>query len=77
MKIFVASLCSSLIRCLTLSYDATLKNVQDDKTFLLTSDLGFRDDFSPQTYVGLSHTIFISSSYTIPIITLLDHPRIG
>ena len=64
----------------TLSCDATLKNVQDDKTFLLTSDLRFRDDFSPRTYVGLSHTIFISSSsssYIIPIITLFDHPQIG
>ena len=45
--------------------------------FLLTLDLRFRDDFSPRTYFGLSHTIFVSSSYTIPTITLLDHPRIG
>ena len=77
LKIFVASLCSSLIQCPTLSCDATLKNIRDDKTFLLTLDLHFRDDFSPRTYFGLSHTIFISSSYTISIITLFDYARIG
>ena len=37
--IFVASLCSSLIQCLTPCYDAILKNVQDDKKALITSDL--------------------------------------
>ena len=76
LKIFVASLCSSFIQCPTLSCDATLKDVRDNKTFLLTSNLRFRDDFSPWTYFGLSHTIFISSSYTILIITLFGHPRI-
>ena len=57
--------------------DATSKDVKDDKTFLLTSDLYFRDDFSPRTYFGLSYTILISSSYTILIITLFDHPWIS
>ena len=47
LKIFVASLYSSFIQCLTSNRDATLKNVQDDKAFLLTSDLCFRDDSSP------------------------------
>jgi len=77
LKIFVASFCSSLIQCLPLGCDATLKDVRDDKTFLLTSDLRFRDDFSPRTHFGLSDTIFISSSYTIPIVTLFDYPWIG
>ena len=57
LKIFVASLYSSFIQCLTSNCDATLKNVQDDKAFLLTSDLCFRDDSSPRTYPGLSYTI--------------------
>ena len=57
LKIFVASLYSSFIQCLTFNRDATLKNVQDDKAFLLTSDLCFRDDSSSQTYFGLSYTI--------------------
>ena len=39
MKIFVASLYSSFILCPTSNRDSTLKNVQDDKAFLLTSDL--------------------------------------
>ena len=77
MKIFVASLCSSFLQCPTLSCDAILKDVWDNKIFLLTSDLRFQDDFSPRTYFGLSYTIFISSSYTIHIITLFDHPQIG
>ena len=69
--IFVASLCSSLIQCLTPRRDATLKNVQDDKTILITLGLCLRDDFSAQTYFGLSYTIFISSSYTLPIMTFI------
>ena len=75
MKIFVASLYSSLVQCSTSNRDAILNDVQDDKTFLLTSDLCFQDDFSSQTYFGLSYTILISSSSTIPIITLFDHSR--
>ena len=75
LQIFVASLYSSFIQCLTSNRDATLKNVQVDKTFLLTSDPHFRDDFSPRTSFGLSSTILISSSSTIPIITSFDHPR--
>ena len=47
LKIFVASLYSSFIQCPTSNRDVTLKNVQDDKAFLLTSDLCFRDDSSP------------------------------
>ena len=47
LKIFVAFLYSFFIQCLTSNCDATLKYVQDDKTFLLTSDLCFRDDSSP------------------------------
>ena len=68
---------SSLIQCLTSRYDATLKNVQDDRKVLITSDLNLRGDFSPWTYFGLSYITFISSFHVIPIITLVDHPRIG
>ena len=53
LKIFVASLYSSLVQCPTPSCDATLKKVQGDRTFLLTSDPRFRDDFSPRTCDGL------------------------
>ena len=77
LKIFVASLYLSFIQCLTFNRDATLKNVQDDKAFLLTSDLCFRDDSSPRTYSRLLYTILISSTHTLPIITLFGHPRIG
>ena len=77
LKIFVASLYSSFIQCLTFNRDATLKNVQDDKAFLLTSDLYFRDDYSPRTYSGLSYTNLISFTHTIPVITLFDRPRIS
>ena len=73
LKIFVASLYSSFIQCPTSNHDA-LKNVQDDKAFLLTSDLCFRDDSSPRTYSGLSYTILISSTHTLPIITLFGRP---
>ena len=59
------------------SCHATWEDAWDDKTFLVTSDLRFRDEFSPRTQFGLSHTIFISSSYIILIITLFKHPRIG
>ena len=45
---------SSLIQCPTPRYDATLKNVQDDRKDLITSDLYLRGDISPQTYLGLS-----------------------
>ena len=77
LKIFVASLYSSFIQCPTSNRDATLKNVQDDKAFLLTSDLCFRDDFSSRTYSGLSYTILISSTHTLPIITLFGCPQIS
>ena len=77
LKIFVASLYSSFIQCLTSNRDAILKNVQDDKALLLTSDLYFRDDSSPQTYFGLSYTNLISSTYTLPIIILFDRSRIS
>ena len=77
LQIFVAFLYSSHIQCLTSNCDATLKDVQDNKTFLLNLDLPFRYDFSPRTYFGLSYTILISSSSTIPIITLFDHPWIS
>ena len=53
LKIFVASLYSSFIQCPTSNRDATLKNVQDDKAFLLTSNFCFRDNSSPQTYSRL------------------------
>ena len=73
LKIFVASLCSSLIQCPTPHCDTTLKNVEDDKTIIITSGLHLRDDFSfsPRTYFRLSYTIFISSSYTLPIMTFI------
>ena len=77
LKIFVASLYSSFIKCLTFNRDAILKNVQDDKAFLLTSDLYFRDGSSPQTYSRLSYTILIYSIHTLPIITLFGHPWIS
>ena len=77
LKIFVASLYSSFIQYLTSNRDATLKNVQDDKAFLLTSNLCFRDDSSPWTYSGLSYTNLISSTHTLPIITLFGHPWIN
>ena len=77
LKIFVASFYSSFIQCPTSNRDATLKNAQDDKAFLLTSDLCFQDDSSPRTYSGLSYTILISSNHTLPIITLFGHPRIS
>ena len=77
LKIFVASLYSSFIQCLTFNRDATLKNVQDDRAFLLTSDLYFRDDYSPRTYSGLSYTNLISFTHTLPVITLFDRPRIS
>ena len=77
LKIFVASLYSSFIQCLTFNRDATLKNVQDDKAFLLTSDLCFRDDYSPRTYSGLSYINLISFTHTLPVITLFDRPRIS
>ena len=77
LKIFVASPYSSFIQCLTSNRDATLKNVQDDKAFLLTSDLCFRDDYSPRTYSGLSYTNLISFTHTLLVITLLDRPRIS
>ena len=71
LKIFVASLYSSLIQCLTPHCDTTLKNVQDDKIVLIISGICLRDNFSPQTYFGPSYTIFISSYYTLPIITFI------
>ena len=77
LKIFVVSLYSTFIQCLTSNRDATLKNVQDDKAFLLISDLYFRDDSSPWTYSGLSYTNLISSTHTLPVITLFDHLRIS
>ena len=77
LKIFVASFYSSLIQCPTSNRDATLKNAQDDKAFLLTSDLCFRDNSYPRTYSGLSYTILISSTHTLPIITLFGRLRIS
>ena len=84
LKIFVASLYLSFveyplsnIQYPTSNRDATLKNVQDDKAFLLTSDLYFRDYSSSRTYSRLSYTILISSAHTLPIITLFDYPRIS
>ena len=71
LKIFVTSLCSSLIQYPTPRYDAILKNVQDDKKALITSDLHLRGDFPHQTYFGLSYTIFISSSDFLPIIIFI------
>ena len=71
MRIFVATLYSSLIQCPTLSCDAILKDAWDDKTFLLTLDLRFRDEFSPWMYFGLSYTIFISSFDLIPIMIFI------
>ena len=68
---------SSLIQCPTPRYDVILKNVQDDRKVLITSDLNLRGDFSPWTYFGLSYITFISSFHVIPIITLVDHPQIG
>ena len=77
LKIFVASLYPSFIQCPISNHDATLENVQDDKALLLTSNLRFRDDSHPRTYSGLSYTILISSTHTLPIITLFGHPWIS
>ena len=77
LKIFVTSLYSSFIQCPTSNRDATLKNEQDDKAFLLTLDLCFRDDSYPRTYSGLSYSTLIYSTHTLPIITLFGHPRIS
>ena len=76
LKIYVASLYPSFILCPISNHDATLENVQDDKALLLTSDLCFRDDSHPRTCSGLSYTILISSTHTLPIITLFGHPQI-
>ena len=77
LKIFVSSLYPSFIRCLISNHDATLENIQDDKAILLILDLCFRDDSHPRTYSGLSYTILISSTHTLPIITLFGRPRIS
>ena len=77
LKIFVVFLYSSFIQCPASNRDATLKNVQDDKAFLLTSDLCFQDDSSPRTYFGLSYTILISSTHTLPVITLFGRSQIS
>ena len=78
LKIFVASLNRSFIQCPISNHDATLENVQgDDKALLLTSDLCFRDNSHPRTCFGLSYTILISSTHTLPIITLFGHPQIS
>ena len=67
---------SSLIQCPIPRYDAILKNVQDDKV-LIISDLHLRGDFSPWTYFGLSYITFIPSFHILPIITLVNPPRIS
>ena len=77
LKIFVASLYPSFIQCPISNYEVTLKNVQDDKTLLLSSNLCFLDDSPPWTYSGLSYTILISSTHTLFIITLFGRPRIS
>ena len=71
LKIFVASPCSFLTQCPTSCCDATLKEVQDDRTVLITSDLRLRDDFSPRTYFDLSYIVFISSFDFLPITTFI------
>ena len=76
LKIFVASIYPSFIQRPFRNRDATLENVQDDKALLLTSDLYFQDDSHPRTCSGLSYTILISSTHTLPIITLFGHPQI-
>ena len=77
LKIFVASLYPSFSPCPISNHDATLENAQDDKALLLTSDLCFRDDSHPRTCSELSYTILISSTYTLPIITLFGGLRIS
>ena len=77
LKIFIASLYPSFIQCSISNHDTTLENAQDDKALLLTLDLCFRDDSHPRTYSGLSYTILISSTHTLPIITLFDRPWIS
>ena len=71
LKIFVASLCSSFIQYPTPRYDTILKNVQDDKKALITSNLHLRGDFPPRTYFGLSYTIIISYSDFLPIMIFI------
>ena len=68
---------SSLASCPFPSCDATLRNSQGDKTVF--TDLGptFSRWILLGHILGLSYITFIYSSHVIPIITLVDHPRIG
>ena len=68
---------SSLAPCSFLSYDATLRNGQGDKTVFTNLGPTFPKWIILGRILGLSYITFISSSHVIPIITLVDHPRIG
>ena len=77
LNIFIASLYPSFIQCPFSNHDATLENAQDDRALLLISDLCFRDDSHPRIHSGLSYTILLSSTHTLPIITLFGGLRIS
>ena len=77
LKIFIATLYPSFIQCLFSNHDATLENAQDDRALLQISDLCFRDDSHPRIHSGLSYTILLSSTHTLPIITLFGGLRIS
>ena len=77
LKIFIAALYPSFIQCSFSNHDATLENAQDDRALLLISDLCFRDDSHPRIHSGLSYTILLSSTHTLPIITLFGGLRIS
>ena len=77
LKIFIATLYPSFIQCPFSNHDATLENAQDDRALLLISDLCFRDDSHPRIHSGLSYTILLSSTHTLPIITLFGGLRIS
>ena len=77
LKIFIATIYPSFIQCPFSNHDATLENAQDDRALLLISDLCFRDDSHPRIHSGLSYTILLSSTHTLPIITLFGGLRIS
>ena len=68
---------SSLAPCPFPSCDATLRNGQGDNTVFTDLRPTFPRWILLGRILGLLYITFISFSYFIPIITLVDHPRIG
>ena len=67
----------SLALCRSPSYDATLRKGQIDKTVFTDLRPTFLRWILLGHILGLSFITFVFSSHIIPIITLVDHPRIG